>query len=198
MKAELHGLGGQLRIRPVLVRRGLDEARDLGQPSLCHRLLVHPQPERVLVEDLLVDERVDEPRPFLALRRAAEILDERLPHDVEAGRRNDDAGPLGSLESAPEHDTPEQRRPDQRHVERRGAEQLHCWGSYQIGDVQARSWITGCTNGNVVSLLQHDAPRWALNRSCGSVDADIALRSFWHRFRSNGSTPIRSRHQWVL
>ena len=86
--------GGQLRIRPVLVRVGLDEARDLRQPPLCHRLLVHPQPERVLVEDLVVDERVDEPCPFLALRRAAGSRDERLPHDVEAGRRNDDAGPL--------------------------------------------------------------------------------------------------------
>src|SRR5262249_7753362 len=130
------------------------------------------------------------PRPF--------VLPDRAPRVVEPGGGNHDPGPLGGGEPAPEQPTDEQRRPDQRHVQRRGAQELHCGGLYQIGDVQARSWITGCTNGNVVSLLQQDAPRWAFATWSGSLELAIAVRSFWHRLRFSGSTPMRSRHQWVL
>src|SRR5262249_23936751 len=153
-------------------------------------------PDGVPVEDLLVDERVHERRPLLALRRPPVVLREGAPRDVEPGGGNHDPGPLRGGEPAPEQPTDEQRRPDQGVVQGRGAQELHCGGLSQIGDVQARSWISGCTNGNVVSLLQQDAPRWAFATWSGSLELAIAVRSFWHRLRFSGSTPMRSRHQW--
>ena len=53
-------------------------------------------------------------------------------------------------------------------------------GLYQMGDVQARSWITGCTNGKVVWLLQQEAPRSAFACRSGSLELDMRSRSLRH------------------
>ncbi len=71
---------------------------------------------------------------------------------------------------APELGQAEEQGPERQHVQRRGLEPLlHFFasplvpaplfaGSYQIGEVQARSWITGCTKVSVVWFEQHLAP----------------------------------------
>ena len=89
----------------------LDEARDLGQPPLCHRLLVHPEPERVLVEDLLVHERSRGAPPIPPLAAGGRSS---RPGTSAARRRGGDAGMTMRGRSREPRSAPEQRAPEER------------------------------------------------------------------------------------
>src|SRR6185436_1146054 len=102
---------------------------------------------------------------------AAGVGDEILEHRLEAMGGDLDAPLVRQEGSAPQLGEAEEQSPERQHVQRRRLEPPHSHlratafvaaGSYQIGEVQARSWITGCTKVSVVWFEQHMAPCSAL------------------------------------
>ena len=102
----------------------------------------------------------------------AGVGDEVPQHRLQAMGGDLDALLVRQQASARELGKPEEQSPERQHVQRRNLEPLHFFatlplvcatlllfaGSYQIGEGQARSWITGCTKVSVVWFEQHLAP----------------------------------------